>query len=135
MSKNKKKFQEIAGTRKLTQWYRTKFDSVVGNLYTFKYTSKTGTDPNPTIIAVYRKGGGRVFTAKNGNTYIAGININNLSPTLQKLILEKLKAKKRITYNVIRSVEKGLKAQYRVYRYLKVQNLSLLNVSKYLETL
>jgi hypothetical protein len=135
MSKNKKKFQEIAGTRKLNQRMRTKFDSVVGNLYTFKYSSKTATDSNPTIIAVYRAGGGRLFTAKNGNKYMAGININNLSPTLQRLILERLQGKKRITYNVIKSVEKGLKAQYRVYRYLKVQNLSLLNVSKYLETL
>ena len=135
MSKNKKKQEEISNTRKLTQNDRRKLNSVVGNLYTFKYASATASDSNPIILAVYRTGGGRLFTAKNGNTYMAGINLNSLGSGTRRLIIEKLQAKKRISWSMIKRAGKTFKAEYRIYRYLKVQNLSLLDSAKYLETL
>jgi len=135
MSKNKKRLEEISNTKKLGQNDRRKLDSVVGNLYTFKYASATASDSNPVILAVYRTGGGRLFKAKNGNTYMAGISLNRLGAGTRKLIIEKLMGKKRISYNMIKRAGKAFKAEYRIYRYLKVQNLSLLDSSKYLETL
>ena len=134
MSKNKKKLEEISNTKKLGQNDRRKLDSIVGNLYTFKYTSATASDDNPLILAVYRTGGGRLFKAK-GNTYMAGINLNRLGAGTRKLIIEKLQAKKRISWSMIKRAGKAFKVEYRIYRYLKVQNLSLLDSAKYLETL
>tara|TARA_R100000458_G_scaffold15587_2_gene13291 strand:+ start:5097 stop:5501 length:405 start_codon:yes stop_codon:yes gene_type:complete len=134
MSKNKKKLEKISNTKKLRQNDRRKLDSIIGNLYTFKYASATATDKNPLILAVYRTGGGRLFEA-NGNTYMAGINLNNLDTGTRKIIIEKLQAKKRISWSMIKRAGKAFKAEYRVYRFRKVQNLSLLDSSKYLETL
>lgn len=135
MSKNKKRLEGISETRKLSQNSRRKLDSVVGNLYTFKYASKTANDPFPLILSVYRTGGGRLFKAKNGRTYTAGITLNNITPGARKLIIEKLMDKKRITYSMIKRAGKIFKAEYRVYDFQKVHNLSLLDSSKYLETL
>ena len=135
MAKNKKRLEEISNTRKLRQNDRRKLDSVVGNLYTFKYSSATASDGNPLILSVSRTGGGRLFKAKNGNTYMAGINLNRLGAGTRKLIIEKLMGKKRISYSMIKRAGASFKAEYRIYNYRKVQNLSLLDSSKYLETL
>ena len=135
MAKNKKKLEEISNTKKLRQRDRGKLDSVVGNLYTFGYASKSASDGNPLILSVYRTGGGRLFKAKNGNTYMAGINLNNLDTGTRKIIIEKLMGKKRISYSMIRRAGAFLKINYRVYNYRKVQNLSLIDSGIYLETL
>tara|TARA_R110002012_G_scaffold11181_2_gene50727 strand:- start:21453 stop:21860 length:408 start_codon:yes stop_codon:yes gene_type:complete len=135
MAKNKKKLEEISNTKKLRQRDRGKLDSVVGNLYTFGYASKSASDGNPLILSVYRTGGGRLFKAKNGNTYMAGINLNNLDTGTRKIIIEKLMGKKRISYSMIRRAGASLKINYRVYNYRKVQNLSLIDSGIYLETL
>jgi len=135
MSKNKKKLEEISNTKKLRQNDRRKLNSIVGNLYYFKYSSATANTLNPVILAVYRTGGGRLFTAKNGNTYMAGIVLNDLATGTRKLIIEKLMDKKRISYNMLKRAGVTFKAKYRIYNYRKVQNLSLLDSSKYLETL
>tara|TARA_R110001583_G_scaffold160609_2_gene312497 strand:+ start:268 stop:675 length:408 start_codon:yes stop_codon:yes gene_type:complete len=135
MAKNKKKLEEISNTKKLRQRDRGKLDSVIGNLYTFGYASKSASDGNPLILSVYRTGGGRLFKAKNGNTYMAGINLNNLDTGTRKIIIEKLMGKKRISYSMIRRAGASLKINYRVYNYRKVQNLSLIDSGIYLETL
>ena len=134
MAKNKKRLEEISNTKKLKQRERDKLDSVVGNLYTFKYASATANDSNPLILAVYRRGGSRLFMVK-GNTYMAGINLNNLDTGTRKLIIEKLQAKKRISYSMIKRAGVTFKAQYRIYNYTKAQNLSLVDSGIYLETL
>ena len=135
MAKNKKRFEEISNTKKLRQNDRRKLDSVVGNLYIFKYASATANTPNPLILGVYRTGGGRLFTAKNGNTYMAGIVLTDLDTGTRKLIIEKLMNKKRISYSMIRRAGVTFKAKYRIYNYRKVQNLSLVDSDIYLETL
>ena len=135
MVKKKKKLEEISNTRKLKQNDRRKLDSIVGNLYIFKYASATANDGNPLILAVYRRGGTRLFTADNGKTYMAGINLNNLDTGTRKLIIEKLQNKKKISYNMIKRAGVTFKAQYRIYNYGKVQNLSLVDSDIYLETL
>jgi len=135
MAKNKKKLEEISNTKKLRQRDRGKLDSVIGNLYTFGYASKSASDGNPLILSVYRTGGGRLFKAKNGNTYMAGINLNNLDTGTRKIIIEKLMGKKRISYSMIKRAGASLKINYRVYNYRKVQNLSLIDSGIYLETL
>ena len=135
MAKNKKKLEEISNTKKLRQRDRGKLDSVIGNLYTFGYASKSASDGNPLILSVYRTGGGRLFKAKNGNTYMAGINLNNLDTGTRKIIIEKLMGKKRISYSMIKRAGASFKINYRVYNYRKVQNLSLIDSGIYLETL
>lgn len=135
MVKKKKKLEEISNTKKLKQNDRRKLDSIVGNLYIFKYASATANDGNPLILAVYRRGGTRLFTAKNGKTYMAGINLNSLALGTRKLIIEKLQNKKKISYNMIKRAGASFKAQYRIYNYGKVQNLSLVDSDIYLETL
>ena len=135
MAKNKKKFEDISNTKKLRQNDRRKLDSIVGNLYIFKYSSATATTPNPLILAVYRTGGGRLFKAKNGNTYMAGIVLTDLATGTRKLIIEKLMNKKRISYSMIKRAGVTFKAKYRIYNYGKVHNLSLVDSDIYLETL
>jgi len=135
MAKNKKRLEKISNTKKLGQNDRRKLDSVVGNLYTFNYSSKTASDGSPLILAVYRTGGGRLFKAKNGNTYMAGITLNGLATGTRKLIIEKLMGKKRISYSMIKRAGASFKAKYRIYNYSKAHNLSLVDSSKYLETL
>ena len=135
MAKNKKKFEEITEAKKLRQNDRRKLDSIVGNLYTFKYASATANISNPVILAVYRTAGGRLFTAKNGNTYMAGIVLNDLATGTRKLIIEKLMSKKRISYSMIKRAGVKFKAKYRIYNYTKAQNLSLIDSDIYLETL
>tara|TARA_R110000824_G_scaffold363679_1_gene551749 strand:+ start:276 stop:695 length:420 start_codon:yes stop_codon:yes gene_type:complete len=139
MAKNKKIFEEISESRKLRQNDRRKLDSIVGNLYTFKYASATANISNPVILVVYRTKGGRLFTAKdrkgNSNTYMAGIVLNDLATGTRKLIIEKLMSKKRISYSMIKRAGVTFKAKYRVYNYTKAQNLSLIDSGIYLETL
>ena len=135
MAKNKEKFEEISSAKKLRQNDRRKLDSIVGNLYHFKYSSATANISNPTILVVYRTGGGRLFTAKNGNTYMAGIVLSDLGTGTRKLIIEKLMNKKRISYSMIKRAGVTFKAKYRIYNYRKVQNLSLVDSGIYLETL
>ena len=135
MAKNKKRLEDISNTKKLRQNDRRKLDSVVGNLYHFKYSSTTASTLNPLILAVYRTGGGRLFKAKNGNTYMAGIVLNDLATGTRKLIIEKLVNKKKISYSMIKRAGVTFKAKYRIYNYGKVHNLSLVDSGIYLETL
>ena len=134
MSKNRKKFEKVAESRELTKSERGKLDSVVGNMYEFIYNSKTATDPHPLILSVFRRGGGRLFRWK-GKTYMAGVNLNNLGTATREAVIRTLQDKKRISYAMIKRAEKTLKIQYRVYNVQDVQNLSLVDSAKYLETL
>lgn len=54
-----------------------------GCLFTFYYRAKDGTDPNPLIIMTSHK-----WTAKNGGTYISGVNLNLLSSEARDEIVD-----------------------------------------------
>tara|TARA_R110000824_G_scaffold312637_2_gene499657 strand:- start:1633 stop:2046 length:414 start_codon:yes stop_codon:yes gene_type:complete len=137
MAKNNKKSEEIIESTKLGTNDRRKMenDSVVGNLYNFKYASATATVSHPIILSVFRTGKGRVFRANNGNAYMAGITLGDLDTGTRKLIIEKLQAKKRISYSMIKRAGVTFKAKYRVYNFSKMHNLSLVDTDIYLETL
>jgi len=139
MVKKKEKSKEVIESTKLKTSERRKVDSVVGNLYTFKYASATATVDHPLILSVFRTGKGRLFTANDRmgvtNTYMAGIALNDLAPGTRKLIIEKLMNKKKISYSMIKRAGVTFKAKYRIYNYTKVHNLSLVDVSIYLENL
>ena len=135
MVKKNEKSEEVVESTKLSAAERKKVDSVVGNLYTFKYASASASLSHPLILSVFRTGKGRLFTAKNGNTYMAGIALNDLAPGTKKLIIEKLMNKKKISYSMIKRAGVTFKAKYRCYNFQKVHNLSLVDVSIYLETL
>jgi hypothetical protein len=135
MVKKNEKSEEVIESTKLKASERKKVDSVVGNLYTFKYASATATVDHPLILSVFRTGKGRLFTAKNRNTYMAGIALNDLAPGTRKLIIEKLMNKKKISYSMIKRAGASFKAKYRIYNYQKVHNLSLVDAGIYLETL
>tara|TARA_R110000765_G_scaffold332657_1_gene423322 strand:- start:219 stop:626 length:408 start_codon:yes stop_codon:yes gene_type:complete len=135
MAKNNKKSEEISGAEELTRNERRKPNSIVGNLYTFKYASATATVSHPLILSVFRTSKGRQFKAKNGNTYMAGVVLTDLDSGTKKLIIEKLQAKKRISYSMIKRAGATFKANYRVYNKAKMHNLSLVDTDIYLETL
>tara|TARA_R110000851_G_scaffold200173_1_gene351310 strand:- start:544 stop:957 length:414 start_codon:yes stop_codon:yes gene_type:complete len=137
MAKKNEKSEEVIESKKLTTNDRKKLknDSVVGNMYDFKYASATATVSHPLILSVYRTGKGRVFKANNGNSYMAGIALNDLDTGTRKLIIEKLRAKKRISYSMIKRAGVTFKAKYRVYNFTKMHNLSLVDIDIYLETL
>ena len=137
MAKDNEKSKEIIESKKLSTNDRKKMenDSVVGNLYDFKYASATATISHPVILSVYRTGKGRVFQAKNGESYMAGIALNDLDTGTRKLIIEKLVNKKKISYSMIKRAGVTFKAKYRVYNFSKMHNLSLVDIDIYLETL
>ena len=137
MAKVDKKSEEVRESIKLSTNDRRKMenDSVVGNLYDFKYSSATATTAHPLILSVYRTGKGRVFQANNGNSYMAGIALNDLDTGTRKLIIEKLVNKKKISYSMIKRAGVTFKAKYRVYNFSKMHNLSLVDIDIYLETL
>ena len=135
MAKKNEKPEEIIESTKLSASQRKKADSIVGNLYTFKYSSSSATVSHPLILSVFRTGKGRLFTAKNGKTYMAGISLTDMAPGTRKLIIEKLMNKKKISYSMIKRAGVSFKAKYRVYNYQKVHNLSLVDAGIYLETL
>jgi len=54
-----------------------------GCVFTFKYTAKNATDPTPVIIMTKPK-----WTAKNGKTYISGVNINSLGANTRIFLLK-----------------------------------------------
>ena len=53
-----------------------------GSLFTFLYRAKDGTDPAPFIIMISPK-----WSAKNGGTYLSGVNLNTLNPDVANEII------------------------------------------------
>ena len=101
-----------------------RLDSVVGNVYTFDYIARTldgrfkhFNDPSPMILNI-RRGGKRVWTAKNGHQYMSGINLNYVSESTRILLIRALGEKRRIaTYKQIQAISKIAKSSFRVYRW------------------
>jgi hypothetical protein len=101
-----------------------KLDSVVGNVYSFDYVArtpdgrfKTYNDPSPLIINI-RRGGKRVWTAKNGKRYMAGINLNYVSESTRTLLIRALGERRKIvTYKQIQAISIIAKSNYRIYRW------------------
>ena len=115
---------------------RGKFDRISGNLYTFGYASKTATDPMPLIIAMKSHSGAtRLWKAKNGNSYMSGVNIGNLSPALQAYLIKKISQFRVVNYSLISRISWVFKTNYRNYNFGKVQNLTLIDRDIYLETI
>tara|TARA_R110000850_G_scaffold55891_2_gene132093 strand:- start:727 stop:1173 length:447 start_codon:yes stop_codon:yes gene_type:complete len=138
MSKNEKRLVEIARTRE-EMFQLNKLNTIVGNLYRFHYTSETANDPDPTILVVYRSGGGRLFTLIDATSkdtmYFAGLNLNHLDTDQAKAVLEEYGGKRRITGSMVKRLKKVWKSAYRVYNQDNVENFSLLDKDIYLEEL
>ncbi len=138
MSKNKERLREISETRE-EMFQLNKLDTIVGNLYRFHYTSETANDPDPTILAVHRSGGGRLFTLIDATStdtqYFAGINLNHLDTEVAKAIIEEFHGKRRITGSMVKTMKKKYRSAYRIYNQGNVENFSLLDKDIYLEEL
>ena len=109
-----------------------KLESIVGNLYTFSYTSKTATLSQPIIISV-RRNNQRRFKAKNGNFYMAGISLEHTSDTVKSLLVRNFSKKGAISYADIQNVQKAAKISYRIYNMKYVKNLIVVYPNIYLE--
>ena len=121
---------------KLSRTMRKKYDSIKGSLFTFKYASATATDPMPLIIALRSHSGTtRLWTATNGNSYMSGINIGNLSSSLQAYLIKKLAEFDVVNYSLISRISWVFKTNYRNYNFNKVQNLTLIDRDIYLEVI
>ena len=121
---------------KLSRTMSKKYDSIKGSLFTFKYSSATATDPMPLIIALRSHSGTtRLWKASNGNSYMSGINIGNLSSSLQAYLIKKLAEFDVVNYSLISRISWVFKTNYRNYNFSKVQNLTLIDRDIYLETL
>jgi hypothetical protein len=131
-----KQLRSSLRSAKLTRSMRGKFDRISGNLYTFAYNSATATDPMPLIIAMKSNSGAtRLWKAKNGKSYMSGINIGNLSPALQSYLIKKISTFRVVNYSLISRISWVFKVNYRNYNFGKVQNLTLIDKDIYLETL
>ena len=131
-----KQLRSSLRSAKLTKSMRGKFDRITGNLYTFAYNSATATDPMPLIIAMKSYSGAtRLWKAKNGNSYMSGINIGSLSPALQSYLIKKLSKFRVVNYSLISRISWVFKVNYRNYNFSKVHNLTLIDKDIYLETL
>lgn len=121
---------------KLSRSMRGKFNRITGNLFTFRYASATATDPMPLIIALRSHSGTtRLWKASNGNSYMSGINIGNLSSSLQAYLIKKLSQFDVVNYSLISRISWVFKTNYRNYNFNKVQNLTLIDRDIYLETI
>ena len=108
-----------------------KLDSTVGSLYTFSYRSLTATDSSPLILNV-RRGGRKIFKAKNGLRYMAGITLNGVSPTIRALLIRNFAQNSHITYKQLSNVKKvSPTLLYRVYDIRKVRNLHVVSTDIY----
>lgn len=109
-----------------------KLDSIVGNLYSFSYVSKTANLKNPIIISV-RRHNQRTFKAKNGNFYMAGISLEYVSDAIKALLVTKFAKKGNITYKDVQDVQKAANISYRIYNMKYVKNLVVVYPNIYLE--
>ena len=107
--------------------------SITGNLYTFTYNSRTAKLGQPIIINV-RRHGKREFRAKNGDNYMAGIVINDLSPAMRTFLIRRLGIKKLISWMDVKAL--GVlapKAYYRIYNTKYRKDFHVVDASIYLE--
>ena len=89
-------------------------ESLRGSLYTFTYLSKTASIGQPLILNVRRKGVRQFY--KNGNQYMAGIVLNDLSSTMIAFLLKRFGKKRIISWrDVIALGAVAPKAKYRIY--------------------
>ena len=117
-----------------------KLDSVIGNVYTFDYLPRTPdgrfksfNDSSPLILNI-RRNGKRVFTAKNGHQYMAGINLNYVSESTRTLLIRALGDRRKIaTYKQVQAISKIAKSSYRVYRWdYGPARGTIVNIARYL---
>jgi len=133
----------------------SKIESFDSSVYTFSYKQEklgkfklsgsrrrrasgaTG-DPSPMILNV-RRGGRRLFTAKNGKKYMAGINLNYVtSPVVRDMILRRFGIKRTVVYNDVKMIAKFTRGVdvydlYRVYDWTKAKNQEVVDMATYLE--
>lgn len=144
-------FEELAETREITQRDRRKLGAMeniqgenIGYLYVFKYASANASVGYPLILLVRRKGGKRKFTVSNvrgrGRDYIAGILLSDLGDSEQRTLLEEYAGDNRgkaiPNWGTISKLSEGAYIDhYRCYEFKKAQNMSLVDIDIYLETL
>jgi hypothetical protein len=74
----------LGTTRKIpTQDEVKRLPTPDGCLYTFKYRAKDANDPEPFIIMTSPR-----WIAKNGNTYISGVNLKTMSSSSRSTIID-----------------------------------------------
>ena len=113
---------------------KRKFDSNVGNLFKFTYSTgdKTTISSTPFILNL-RRNNQKSFKARNGNTYIAGIKLNAVSDTILRLLIKKFYDKGIVTWRDVSAANKFGRLPYRIYNVKKVKNLKRVDASIYLE--
>ena len=80
----KQKTEYLGTTKKLpTQREVKRLRSPDGCLFTFTYRAKGAHDPSPFIIMTSPK-----WIAKNGHTYISGVNLKTMSPRSRDIIID-----------------------------------------------
>jgi len=109
-----------------------KIESAIGSLFTFTYISKTASIGQPLIINVRRKGQ-RQFS-KGSNEYMAGIVLNDLSPTMIAFLLRRFGKKRIITWkDVIALGAVAPKAKYRIYNLKYREDFHTVDASIYMK--
>jgi len=109
-----------------------KIESAIGSLFTFTYLSKTASIGQPLILNIRRKGQRQFY---NGNNeYMAGIVLNDLSPTMTAFLLKRFGKKRIISWrDVIALGAVAPKAKYRIYNLKYRTDFHTVDASIYME--
>lgn len=115
-----------------TETLQTKVESVRGSLFTFTYISKTASIGQPLILNVRRKQQRQFY--KDGNQYMAGIVLNDLSPAMTLFLLKRFGKKRIISWkDVIALGAVAPKAKYRIYNLKYRSDFHTVDASIYMK--
>ena len=107
-----------------------------GALYGFVYSRRSANDKYPLVLVCKTKGMSNFWYSKSGNRYMSGLNVNYMmekAPTALALIIDKIGDLKNITFKQLESIASVSASHYRTYVVRRVQDLYLVDISKYLE--
>ena len=83
---------------------------------------RTAGDSNPFILNI-RRNNQKSFKARNGKTYIAGINLNYVSESIRSILIRNFYEKGVVTWQMVSAARKIGRLPYRIYDMEKVKNL------------
>ena len=107
-----------------------------GALYGFVYSRRSANDKYPLVLVCKTKGLSNFWYSKSGNRYMSGLNVNYMmrdAPTALALIIEKIGDLGSVTYKQLESIASITASNFRTYDVRRVQDLYLVDISKYLE--
>jgi hypothetical protein len=107
-----------------------------GALYGFVYSRKTATDRYPIILVCKPSLVSNYWYSRAGNRYMSGFNMNYMidqAPGALALIMEKFGELNHISYKTVTNVSMLTASYFRTYDVRRVQDLYLIDVSKYME--